>query len=185
MCIRDSPQGDHCVMEATGKYHLRLAYALLEAGIRVSVVNPLSVKRFGQMLTSISKTDARDAVLLARYGQQQQPPCFKLPCLLYTSCYSSKDLYNWKNEGVVLDKGTIETFERPKVIYDAAKRQYVMWFHFDGNRYTLAELGVAVSPSPTGPFVVQKHERPNGHESRDIGTVSYTHLDVYKRQAQI
>lgn len=85
------------------------------------------------------------------------------------SCYSSKDLYNWKNEGVVLDKGTIETFERPKVIYDAAKRQYVMWFHFDGNRYTLAELGVAVSSSPTGPFVVQKHERPNGHESRDIG----------------
>jgi hypothetical protein len=85
------------------------------------------------------------------------------------SCYSSKDLYNWKKEGVVLEKGTIETFERPKVVYDAAKRQYVMWFHFDGNRYTLAELGVAVSSSPTGPFVVQHHERPNGHESRDIG----------------
>lgn len=74
-----NPQSDHCVMEATGKYHLRLACALVEAGIRVSVVNPLSVKRFGQMLSSISKTDARDAVLLSRYGQQQQPPCFKLP----------------------------------------------------------------------------------------------------------
>ncbi len=85
------------------------------------------------------------------------------------SCYSSKDLYNWKNEGVVLEKGAIEIFERPKVVYDATKQQYVMWFHYDGNRYTVAELGVAVSDRPTGPFVVQKHARPNGHESRDIG----------------
>ena len=85
------------------------------------------------------------------------------------ACYSSKDLYNWKNEGVVLAKGAIETFERPKVIYDAATQQYVMWFHYDGNRYALAELGVAVSSKPTGPFVVQNHARPNGHESRDIG----------------
>lgn len=85
------------------------------------------------------------------------------------SCYSSKDLYNWKNEGVVLEKGAIEIFERPKVVYDAAKRGYVMWFHYDGKGYTVAELGVAISDSPTGPFVVQHHERPNGHESRDIG----------------
>jgi len=73
-----NPQTDHCVLEATGKYHLRLAHALSEANIPLSVVNPLSVKRFGQMLTSISKTDARDAVLLARYGQQQQPPAYQL-----------------------------------------------------------------------------------------------------------
>lgn len=85
------------------------------------------------------------------------------------SCYSSKDLYNWKNEGVVLTKDTIETFERPKVIYDAAKHRYVMWFHYDGNRYAIAELGIALSDKPTGPFVVQHHYRPNGHESRDIG----------------
>ena len=85
------------------------------------------------------------------------------------ACYSSKDLYNWKNEGVVLLKDSIETLERPKVIYDAAKHRYVMWFHYDGNRYAIAELGIAVSDKPTGPFVVQHHYRPNGHESRDIG----------------
>ncbi|RYF70448.1 MAG: beta-glucanase [Cytophagaceae bacterium] len=85
------------------------------------------------------------------------------------ACYSSKDLYNWKNEGVVLKKGAIEVFERPKVIYDATRHRYVMWFHYDGNRYTVAELGVAISDKPTGPFVVQHHSRPNDHESRDIG----------------
>ena len=35
-------------MEATGYYHYQLAYYLLETGIKVSVENPLSVKRFIQ-----------------------------------------------------------------------------------------------------------------------------------------
>jgi hypothetical protein len=85
------------------------------------------------------------------------------------SCYSSRDLYNWKKEGVVLEKGDIQVFERPKVIYDEVNKRYVMWFHYDGNSYSIAELGVAVSDSPTGPFIVKDHFRPNGHESRDIG----------------
>ena len=38
-----------CVMEATGYYPIRLAYFLLEAGIGVSVVNPLKIKRYIQM----------------------------------------------------------------------------------------------------------------------------------------
>ena len=90
------------------------------------------------------------------------------------ACYSSKDLYNWKNEGVVMEKGDIQVFERPKVIYDAVNKRYVMWFHYDGSPgggggYSIAEMGVAVSNSPTGPFILKGHSRPNGHESRDIG----------------
>ena len=85
------------------------------------------------------------------------------------ACYSSKDLYNWKNEGVVMEKGKIEILERPKVIYDKNNKRYVMWFHYDGNHYSIAELGVAVSDKPTGPFILKNHLRPNGHESRDIG----------------
>ena len=85
------------------------------------------------------------------------------------ACYSSGDLYNWKNEGVVMEKGNIEILERPKVIYDKINKRYVMWFHYDGKRYSIAELGVAVSDKPTGPFILQNHLRPNGHESRDIG----------------
>src|ERR1700744_565936 len=83
------------------------------------------------------------------------------------ACYSSKDLYNWKNEGVVMEKGDIQVFERPKVIYDEVNKRYVMWFHYDGSAtgtgggYGLAEMGVAVSDSPTGPFVLKGHARPN------------------------
>ncbi len=97
------------------------------------------------------------------------------------SCYSSKDLYNWKNEGVVMEKGDIQIFERPKVIYDEVNKRYVMWFHYDGNGYAIAEVGVAVSNSPTGPFVLKDHYRPNNHESRDIGM----YLDPETKKAYI
>lgn len=85
------------------------------------------------------------------------------------SCYSSRDLYNWKFEGVVMKKGTIQILERPKVVYNEATKKYIMWFHYDGNSYSVAELGVAVSDSAKGPFTLVRHMRPNGHESRDIG----------------
>jgi transposase len=69
-------QTHHCVVEATGRYHHRLVAALGRHSIRVSVVNPLTVKRYAQMLGSLAKTDKADAKLLARYGQQQQPPAY-------------------------------------------------------------------------------------------------------------
>ena len=38
-----------CVMEATACYHYQLAMYLFKEGIRVSVMNPLVIKRFIQM----------------------------------------------------------------------------------------------------------------------------------------
>jgi transposase len=60
----------HCVMEATGYYHYRLAYFLQESQIRVSVENPLSVKRFIQMKLSKIKTDKSDSKLICEYAKQ-------------------------------------------------------------------------------------------------------------------
>ncbi len=54
----------HCVMEATGYYHYQLAYYLQEEGFKVSVENPLSVKRFIQMKLSKIKTDKSDSKLI-------------------------------------------------------------------------------------------------------------------------
>lgn len=61
--------------------------------------------------------------------------------------------------------------ERPKVIYNDKTKKYVMWFHKDGEgvgTYNLAETGIAVSDSPTGPFKLVDSIRPNNHESRDM-----------------
>ena len=60
----------HCVMEATGYYHYQLAYYLLESGTKVSVENPLSVKRFIQMKLSKVKTDKSDSKLICEYAKQ-------------------------------------------------------------------------------------------------------------------
>ena len=60
----------HYVMESTGVYHSRLALALYEAGRRVTVLNPLVVRRYAQMQLSRVKSDKADAELLRRYGEQ-------------------------------------------------------------------------------------------------------------------
>lgn len=54
-------------------------------------------------------------------------------------CYSSTDLYNWKDEGISLSvsenpedklaKGCI--IERPKVIFNKKTNKFVMWFHYE------------------------------------------------------
>lgn len=62
------------VMEATGTYHARLALKLFESGRSVSVVNPLVIKRYGQMKLLRVKSDRADAQLILAYAQQQRPP---------------------------------------------------------------------------------------------------------------
>ncbi|MEP1486789.1 MAG: IS110 family transposase, partial [Algibacter sp.] len=62
-----------CVMEATGYYHVRLAYYLLESGYGVSVVNPLKIKRYIQMDLSKIKTDKSDSKKIQQYGKDREP----------------------------------------------------------------------------------------------------------------
>ena len=93
------------------------------------------------------------------------------------SCYSSKDLVNWKFEGVALapemNDSTSElhfsnVLERPKVIYNDKTNKFVMWLHVDSHDYAKAAAGVAVSDSPIGPFQYQGSMRPNDAMSRDM-----------------
>lgn len=92
------------------------------------------------------------------------------------SCYSSKDLINWKFEGIALpavkndsihDLHSSKVLERPKVVYNARTKKFVMWMHIDSADYLKACVGVATSDSPTGPFVYQGSFRPQGRMSRD------------------
>lgn len=85
--------------------------------------------------------------------------------------YSSRDLTNWKDEGIALKvsedpaseitKGCV--LERPKVIYNAKTGKYVMWFHLElkGKGYSAARSGVAVADAPAGPFTYLRSERPD------------------------
>lgn len=88
------------------------------------------------------------------------------------TCYSSPDLYNWTNEGVALPvvendetsditKGSI--MERPKVIYNAKTKKFVMMFHLElkGQGYAAARVAVATSDNVTGPYKYLYSYRPN------------------------
>lgn len=66
-------QTDKVVMEASGPYYLRLACFLFERSIRVSVVNPLVIRRFCQMRLMRAKTDKKDAAMIAQYGRTEHP----------------------------------------------------------------------------------------------------------------
>lgn len=61
------------VMEATGTYHTRLAVKLFEAGRKISVVNPLVIKRYAQMKLLRVKSDRADAALIMQYAQHETP----------------------------------------------------------------------------------------------------------------
>jgi len=84
----------HCVMEATGYYHYQLAYYLQEGGVKVSVENPLSVKRFIQMKLSKIKTDKSDSKLICEYAKHVELKLWKgnsknqLECLQMTRLLS-------------------------------------------------------------------------------------------------
>jgi hypothetical protein len=85
--------------------------------------------------------------------------------------YSSRDVYNWKDEGIALAvsddpkspivRGCI--LERPKVIYNARTKKFVMWFHLEPKDagYSGALSGVAVADCVTGPFQFVRAFRPN------------------------
>ena len=87
-------------------------------------------------------------------------------------CYSSKDLFNWKDEGLalavqadnptsVISRGNV--IERPKVIYNRRTRKFVMWFHTElrGRSYDAAQTTVAQSDEATGPYAVVRSLRPD------------------------
>ncbi|XP_057482698.1 uncharacterized protein LOC130769416 isoform X2 [Actinidia eriantha] len=118
------------------------------------------------------------------YGEFKEGPTYRAHKkaaarvdIIGVGCYSSKDLWTWKHEGIVLvaeetdethDLHKSNVLERPKVIYNEKTGKYVMWMHVDDANYTKASVGIAVSDSPTGPFDYLYSKRPHGFDSRDM-----------------
>ena len=74
------------VMEATGYYHYRFAQFLYKQKVAVSVVNPLSVKRFIQMKLAKVKTDKSDAKAICAYGLTQEIPLYNALTDIQSEC---------------------------------------------------------------------------------------------------
>lgn len=80
------------VMEATGYYHYRFAQYLYKNGVVVSVVNPLSIKRFIQMKLAKVKTDKSDSKAICEYGLSQDVPLYNALTDIQSECLQ---LFRW------------------------------------------------------------------------------------------
>lgn len=74
-------QDPHVGMEATNIYADDLAVLLHQRGVRVSVLNPASVRAYADSKLSRNKTDKLDAALIADYVRTQQPALWSPPPL--------------------------------------------------------------------------------------------------------
>ncbi len=70
------------IMEPTGVYHEHALFALAQAGLAVSLVNPAQLRKFAQGIGVKTKTDAADSAVLARYGAANHPPAWQPPSVL-------------------------------------------------------------------------------------------------------
>jgi hypothetical protein len=97
-------------------------------------------------------------------------------------CYSSQDLLNWKDEGVVLSVSFTDStsdlaygciLERPKVVYNAKNKEFVAYFnlYLKGVGYETSNVGVAVAKKPNGPFTYH-HKFHGGGSPKGSGDFS-------------
>lgn len=86
-------------------------------------------------------------------------------------CYTSTDLLNWTNAGMVLDTSApgmspevrdAYILDRPKVVFNQATKRFILYFKLyppkeQGGKSgkDLAYVGVAAAAAPTGPFEYQ------------------------------
>jgi transposase len=72
-------EGCRVALEATGHYWRNLFVALIAKGYAVAVLNPLRTRRFAEEELQRTKTDAIDALGIARFAAQKRPPAAQLP----------------------------------------------------------------------------------------------------------
>lgn len=118
-----------CVMEATGIYHTRLAVALHNAGIFVSVVNPLCIKNYSRMLMKRTKTDRADSSLILDYAESQTLEEWKPK---ETYCIEVQQLFTMlesKRKQLSVARNKLESLEhsscKSKLCVDMCKRDMI------------------------------------------------------------
>jgi len=78
--------------------------------------------------------------------------------------YSSPNLKDWTNEGVILKDLPARTYYRPCAVYNEETHKYVLWYNTDG------KMGVATAGRPEGPFAELNSDVPLRHkDTGDLG----------------
>jgi transposase len=129
------------VMEATGGYSRELAFWLLaaRAGMHVCIAQPVQVHHFAKMQGQANKTDALDAILLARFGAQQRRPIFFTPM---SPAYTQ--LRALTRERAALVKALVALRNRNELPSESTLAQGIREQMLEGHRAAIAELDQAI-----------------------------------------
>lgn len=101
------------------------------------------------------------------------------------SMYRSTDLKSWEFRRDILTSNSAPSLntsniERPKVIYNAATKKYVLWAHKEnGQDYGEARVVVATSDTVDGNYTYLGEFRPLDYESRDMTLFADTDGNAY------
>jgi beta-xylosidase len=101
------------------------------------------------------------------------------------SVYSSPNLRDWTYRGNLLKDAPTGYYYRPYVVFNPRTKKYVLWYNWYQKLWQ-GNAGVAVSDSPTGPFVVvNRRARLSGKSPGDgtlfvddDGTGYYIYTDI-------
>jgi transposase len=126
------------VLEATGGDEAPVAAELAAAGVAVAVVNPRQVRAFAQALGRTAKTDARDALVLARGADAVRPQPRELPD---ATAHEWAALVERRRQRVAMH--TAEANRLPVMRVDAVRRQ--IRAHLDGLERHLHDLDEALA----------------------------------------
>ena len=98
------------------------------------------------------------------------------------NCYSSVDLVNWQfvneifhNTSIIVTNSNDPNIkppwriERPKVVYNSEKNNFVMWFHLDTTSFALKSVGISISNTICGNYSWIDSFEPDGLASYDMG----------------
>lgn len=99
-------------------------------------------------------------------------------------CYSSDDLYNWKDEGYLLEANDDinsplcrrRVIDRPHIIYNKKTNKYVMWMKLTGTPdkpqdWSTQHAGIAVSDTFLGKYTFVNEFFPGGEQMGDFDFV--------------
>ncbi len=102
----------HVCMESTGIYSQSVAKFLHTKGYKVSVVNPLMIKAFGKSKLIRTKTDAADALLIAKFAQVNELRLWNPPNQIQQEIKELYGFYNLLNKELCMINNQLECKEQ-------------------------------------------------------------------------
>lgn len=114
-------------------------------------------------------------------------------------CYSSDNLYDWKDEGLMLFASGDENsplhptriIDRPHILYNERVKKYIMWIKLVGSvdkkdDWANQRAGIAIADSFLGPYTLVKDFKPNGKFMGDFDFIqAESSKDVYLYYGEI